>query len=149
MNIHIYAISLCSNKRLIIHISLYFEIEEKDDSHLMSCWAQPFRQRYSLIQDLAVEISWSFAAERRVSGRHFIHQCTHRPPVHSFAVPLSQDHLWCHVLVRPAYRLQAFVLSICQLLITTSVSANLERERVHWKSQVLSLLWSSLQGNNR
>lgn len=76
----------------------------------MSSGAQPLRKRHSLVQDLAVQVFRSFALKRWVPGRHLVHQCAHGPPVHCLAVPLAQYHLWRHVLIRPAYSLQALIL---------------------------------------
>ena len=52
--------------------------------------------------------------ERRVAGRHLVHEHPERPPVDGLVVPFAQDDLGREVLGRPAQRPRPPLHSFCE-----------------------------------
>jgi len=59
---------------------------------------------YPSRDDSLVDLDGLVGEERRVPGRHFVHQDTQRPPIHRFVVTFTEDDFGCQVFGCSAQR---------------------------------------------
>ena len=71
-----------SHLQIPINIQLYSNYIQIQSNELVSAAAYPSRD------DSLVDLDGLVGEERRVPGRHFVHQDTQRPPIHRFVVTL-------------------------------------------------------------